>query len=89
MDERPDFAEALFSFPPSDGDVFARVSEIVPAAVKGQRAQDQISVPAGFFGHSYRPYRGSFQFADAGSGGVCSRRRPALQFQRAGDLRFR
>src|SRR5436190_24159398 len=37
----------------AQGDVLARVMEVVPAAIEGERAQHQISVTAGMFSQTH------------------------------------
>jgi hypothetical protein len=51
--ERLDFRQVLLGFTPAKGDVFARVPEIVPATVEGQRPQHNISVQTRNFSNSH------------------------------------
>src|SRR4026207_2180173 len=51
VDQGLDFFDMFFSFTPPDGNVFAWTAEIMPPAIKRQRANYYIGKLAGMFSH--------------------------------------
>src|SRR5439155_26976061 len=52
-DERFDVIQVFFGLSATKCDIFSEMAEIVPAAIKRKRPQDQVCVQTGIFSHAH------------------------------------